>query len=524
MGRHSSRPDSSRGSDSGRPDRLGGPGEGDRETAGTRRAARSSRADSRPSARGGSRPAGRSSRDRSTAGQGPADEFDFEYSINNRRRAGSLEKAPVGLRVKLERKKARRKQVALISLVSVVGALLVGAVGGFAYLKYVENKMQKGMNSKTDLAIELEKAGPQEPYNLLILGYDKRHDETRYRSDTMLLARVDPVSKKVWLISLPRDYRVEIPGEGVAKLNAAYSIGEEELAIKTVEKLTGQTINHYMGVSFDGFASIVDGMGGVEIDVPVAINDPKADYTIDNSAAVVDAGLQTLDGKHALTFVRSRAYPDADFSRMKNQQAFFMAVADQVANKVSLAKLMKIVGTTMPYLRTDMSLIDLARTARDLKSAGSKNIYTATLPGAWRSPYIYPDEEAKAALLTKFEQGVPFVEVKDPEVTTDPAKVTVDVRNGTTQAGLAKQAAAVLKARGFVVGEVGNTANQSVYDTTTIVYKTDEAARDLVAKYLASGVKMVQSKGMYEYDSEILVIIGRDWDISKLPVAEVVTK
>lgn len=513
MGRHSSRPENRRRARTERDESDSrGSGRASADSTG-RRAARSSRAATRPGA------------DRTVSGAaGAGDDFNFDYSLQGRRRAGSLEKAPVGLRVKLDRQKARRRRIAVISLVSVLGLLVVGAVGGFAYMKYVENKIQKGMNSDEKLVLDLEKAGPQEPYNLLIMGYDKRRTEKQYRSDTMLLARVDPVQKKVWLISLPRDYRVEIPGHGVAKLNAAYSIGQEELAIKTIEKLTGQTINHYMGVSFQGFAAIVDAMGGVEVNVPTAINDPKADYTIDNSAAVIDAGKQVLDGKHALTFVRTRDFPDADFSRMKNQQAFFMAVADQVANNVSLAKLTGIVSATVPYLRTDMSLLDLMRTARDLKGAGSKNIYTTTLPGKWKSPYIYPDEEAKAAILAKFEAGEPFVAPTETETTVVPSSVTVTVRNGTTQAGLAKQAAAVLKARGFTVSEVGNTANQSVYDVTTVVYKESTAARDLVTKYLASGVKQVQSRGMYEYDTEILVIIGKDWDITKLPVAEVVAQ
>lgn len=510
MGRHSARPDNRR--------RLSA----DSEPA-PRRAARGSSASGRTPASaplsGSRRPAGR------------GENFDFDHTVAGprARRRGALESAPAGLRAELDRKKQRRRRIVLGSLIGAAAVIVAVAVGGFFYLRNMQQNMQQNIDTGEKLELELAKADPQEPYNLLIMGYDRRPGEKQYRSDTMLLARIDPIQQKVWLISLPRDYRVQIPGEGNAKLNAAYSLGQEQLTIETVEKLTGQKVNHYMGVTFDAFAATVDAIGGVEIDVPTKINDRKADYTKKKTASVVDAGLQTLDGAHALTFVRSRDYPTGDFQRMENQQAFFRALADQVAGKVSIAELPTMVAKVVPHLKTDMSLMDLLRTARDLKGAGSKNIYTATLPGKWVSPFIVPDEEGKADILAKFEAGEPFV---DPEVdeeaaeaaVTDPAKVTVTVWNGTTKAGVAKQAAAILKARGFTVSEVGNANNQTVHDLTTLVYKEDKSALALTAKYLQPTVKQVLNKGMYDYETEILLIIGDDWDLTKLPVVEVRTQ
>lgn len=458
------------------------------------------------------------------------------------RRRGSLETAPARLKAERDRRKRRNRRIALISGLGVLA--LIGAVvlGGIVYLKVLENGLQKGISKKAKLNLELTKADPQEPYNMLIMGFDKRKADTQYRTDTMILARVDPKLKKVWMLSLPRDYKVQIPGHGTGKLNSAYAYGEEKLAIKTIEKLTGQTINHFMAVNFTGFSKAVDAMGGVYVDVPSKINDPKADYSPGKKASKIDAGPQILDGAHALTFVRSRAYADADFSRMKSQQIFFKAVADQMASKVPASKLPSIVTSVVPYLATDMSLMTLLRTAQDLKGAGSKNIYTETLPGSWVSPYIQPDEEKKAAMLAKFEQGLPFKTPKKKAVAADgstadgstggqpakpaivPSAVKVTVRNGTTKAGVAKQASSVLKARGFSVGEVGNTANQSVYEKTLVIYKTSKESATLVAKYMPAGVTLVESRGMYSYDSEILLVIGKDWDIAKLPVADVKTQ
>ena len=440
-------------------------------------------------------------------------------------RAGAIEGAPEKMLSQLEQHKKRRKKIMVISALSALGLFLAAIAGIFVYLKALEGGMNRSLDGNDRLALQLERRPPGEPYNMLIMGFDKRKGETAFRSDTMILTRVNPKTQEVWMVSIPRDYRVEIPGKGTNKANAAYAFGKEALAIQTVERLTGQKINHFVGVTFSGFADVVDAMGGVEIDVPQKINDRKADYTSDKSASVIDAGKQVLDGDHALTFVRSRAYATGDFARMENQQLFFRAVADQAAKNVSIVQLPSLVGAIAPSIATDMSLLDMASLGRDLRAAGASRVYTATLPGTWKSPYVVPDEEGKAEILEKFVAGVPFDEEmpKDSESAMSPENVSVTVRNGTTRSGLAAQAASVLRARGFNVTEVGNTANQSVYDATLIVYKESPEAAESVGKYLPPGIKHVESRGMYSYDSEIMLVIGQDWDVSKLPVVNVNT-
>jgi len=452
---------------------------------------------------------------------------DLSYDSAASRKSGTLERAPQRLQNELQRRRHRTKKIMVGVGIGLMICVALAAAGGFAYWKYIENRLNKNITGTKKLNnLDLTKVGSQEPYNLLIMGYDKRKGDTQYRSDTMLLARVDPKKKKIWMISLPRDYRVEIPGYGTRKLNAAYSFGQEKLAISTVEALTGQKINHYMGVNFTGFKKIVEAMGGIEVDVPYKIDDPKADYTPGKTASVIDKGTQVLDGPHALTFVRTRAFPDADITRMKNQQIFFKAVADTAAHKLTVAQIPGLVTAAVPYMSTDMSLMDLIRTARDLKGAGSENMYTTSLPGAWVSPFLVPDEAKKAEILKKFEEGVPFDETAAESeakkvASLKPGDVKVTVRNGTTKVGVAKQAASVLTTRGFSVGEVGNTDVQNVYTKTMVIYKTSKASAQLVAKYLQPNVQIVQSRGMYTFKTETMVIIGKDWDVNKLPVTNV---
>lgn len=456
----------------------------------------------------------------------PLDDIrDLNYDSARARRAGSLERAPERLQGELKRRKHRGRRIAALVGIITAAVILIAIAGAAAYYFHLQNSVQKGMSKQKKLELNLAKVGEQDPYNLLIMGFDKRKGDAQYRSDTMLLARIDPKKKQVWLISLPRDYKTLVPGHGYGKLNSAYSFGQEKLAIETIENLTGQKINHFMGVDFKGFKAIIDAMGGIEVNVPSKIDDPKADYTRDKSASKIDKGLQTLDGDHALVFVRTRHFVDADFSRMKNQQLFFKALANK-AKKMSVTQVPGVVTSIVPYLSTDMSLMDLMRTARDLQGAGADNMFTATLPGTWVSPYIVPDEEKKAEILRKFEEGIPFegsAKKKSEADSLKPSQVTVTVRNGTTMVGVAKQASSVLKTRGFDVGEIGNTDQQNVYDKTMVVYKNKKSAANLVAKYLQPNVKIVQSRGMYAFDTETLVIIGKDWDIEKLPVTDVKT-
>lgn len=458
-------------------------------------------------------------------------------------RRSSLEAAPARMRMERDRRRQRAKRVAMTVTAVVVAAVVIAGVGLFAWAKNLESTMRRTVYKQETLDLDLKKAEPQKPFNLLLLGFDKRGKDTVYRSDTIILARIDPGSKQVWLLSIPRDTRVQIPGHGTRKVNEAFALGEEKLAIKTVEKFAGVRINHYMGLNFKGFHKAVDAMGGVWIDVPVAINDPEADATPGNRASRIDPGYQLLDGEHALTFVRTRhTFADQDFGRMRNQQAFFLAAADQIATRTSVGKIPKIVAAMAPYVSTDMSLMEMMRLAQVLQGSGSKRIHTETIGGQWRSPYVVTDEALKAELMAKFLAGEPFKTPAPAEegsataspsatattgaavvpVRKTPSQIKVTVRNGAGIAGCAKQASSVLKARGFKVIEVGN-AGQFVYDKTLIVFGSDRVAAEQVAKALPSGAKLVESRGLYSFDGDILVVVGKDWDISRVPVAPINT-
>ncbi len=141
------------------------------------------------------------------------------------------------------------------------------------------------------------------------------------RTDTILLVHIPGLgsSAPTTMVSIPRDSYVPIPGYGEDKINAAFALGGATLLAQTVEQATGLRIDHYAEVGFDGFAVVVDALGGVTMCPTEPISDPLAGLDL-------PAGCQKLDGRNALGYVRSRATPRADLDRMINQRQFMSAL------------------------------------------------------------------------------------------------------------------------------------------------------------------------------------------------------
>jgi len=151
------------------------------------------------------------------------------------------------------------------------------------------------------------------------------------RTDTILLVHVPAIgsSTPATMVSIPRDSYVPIPGYGEDKINAAFSEGGAGLLAQTVEQATGIRLDHYAEIGFDGFAVLVDAVGGVTMCPTEPISDPLAGIDL-------PAGCQKLDGRNALGFVRTRATPRADLDRMVNQRQFMEALMHRAASPAVL--------------------------------------------------------------------------------------------------------------------------------------------------------------------------------------------
>jgi LCP family protein required for cell wall assembly len=185
--------------------------------------------------------------------------------------------------------------------------------------------------------------------NWLIVGSDSRAglgaatqeqlatgDADGNRTDTMMLVHIGGFGGQTSLTSLPRDSIVPIPGHGRGRLNSAYSLGGPQLLVQTVEQNADIEIDHYAEIGFEGFAGMVDAIGGVNMCLDQAIDDPKAGIDL-------PAGCQELDGPQALGFVRTRAFPNADLQRVQNQRKFLSALVAKAASPTTLLNPFRIV-------------------------------------------------------------------------------------------------------------------------------------------------------------------------------------
>ncbi|MEU6643036.1 LCP family protein [Saccharomonospora sp. NPDC046836] len=257
--------------------------------------------------------------------------------------------------------------------------------------------------------------------NWLIVGSDSRAgldaeqqaqlntgDAGGQRTDTIMIAHIPDNDTAPTLLSLPRDSRVEIPGHGVSKINAAFAFGGAPLLAQTVEQATGLRIDHYAEIGFGGFANVVDAMGGVEMDIPEEMRDTK-------TGIVIPAGTQTLDGAQALGFVRMRyssATPRSDLDRIANQRKFIGAMVSQMASPSTLLNpfaVFPLLADAPDALTIDTNdhlhnLVGLAWAMRGISDGG---VVTTTMPITSASAEQW-DEEKSQQLFDALRNDTPI--------------------------------------------------------------------------------------------------------------------
>ena len=189
-------------------------------------------------------------------------------------------------------------------------------------------------------AISIHPWDGKQRFTILVLGIDKRPGDTGsgFSTDTIILVSIDPTTKSIGMLSIPRDLYVVIPGQSdMQRINSAYVLGElqqpgtgPKLAMQTVQNNFGVPVNSCVVISFDAVIGLIDAIGGVDIDVPVTIDDPEfPDMNYGFDPLYIPAGPTHMDGKLALKYARTR-HQDTDFDRASRQQQVLMAVRQKV--------------------------------------------------------------------------------------------------------------------------------------------------------------------------------------------------
>ncbi len=255
---------------------------------------------------------------------------------------------------------------------------------------------------------------PVNRLNVLLLGVDARPGEKDARTDSIILISIDRDTKKIAMVSIPRDTMVEIEGHGTNKINAANVFGGAELARQTVENLLGVEIPYYIKTNFNGFKEIIDTLGGVDIDVEKRMYYPSENINL-------KAGLQRLDGYNALGYVRFRHDALGDIGRTERQQKFLSALAKEMLRARTIIKAPVLVPKLMDAVETNLGVGDAILVARAASSLDSNNIVTATLPGTFYNykgiSYWKIDEAKSKVVLSELFDGIKLATITGPDET-----------------------------------------------------------------------------------------------------------
>ena len=402
---------------------------------------------------------------------------------------------------------------------------------------------------------EYEALKEQGKFNVLIMGED--NVEGSRRSDTILFAAINIRDRNIRILSLPRDTRVQIPNHGTQKLNHAFAYGGQELMIETVERYLGEPILYYVVVDYDSFPALIDIMGGVEIDVKKKMRYVDRAGKLDIN---IQPGLQVMDGKQALHFVRFRKDALGDIGRVQRQQQFIKAIIKKAYDPRIVIKIPELTAQMMKLFKTDMSATLAVQLAGFVQNElGRERIFFSTLHGEpaminrlsyWvgnvdsanaflsapvdtlisgdvsldkSSKYAgislayssAADESAEQSAKKREEQ----VKTSTPEINnTDIVKIaksiseSIAVLNGTGIASISQNAAVKLQKIGIDVAHTGN-AKHFDYQYTNIIYpinaskKAVESAK-LLGQLLHIPKNLIRPSKQAFY---ISLIVGHDY-------------
>lgn len=366
-----------------------------------------------------------------------------------------------------------------------------------------------------------------ERVNVLVLGIDRRPSEKcPCRTDTMMIATLDPKTSTAGLITLPRDLYVPIPTIGEARINQAHWYGElykypgsgPGLAKKTVEYNFGRTIHYYVLVDFAGFRKVIDTLGGIDIDVPKAINDPTyPDENFGYSPLVIPAGRIHMNGDLALKYARTR-HQDGDFGRSRRQIQVLMAIRDKALRLDILPKLPSLVQSMWGTIETDMKPTEVIALAQAGAKVKTENIKTGSVDQTMTVQFktstgaeVLWFDRAKVGQL--FDQIIPQTSTTaDLAVRVRQEAARITVLNGSPNPQLAERTAKFLQGQGFQIAAFGNADRFDYAKTVLIDYKGDKnATMTWLAQQFRVTPENIRRTPNANSDADIRVILGADW-------------
>lgn len=275
-------------------------------------------------------------------------------------------------------KKSRRPLPTIIGLLVTFAVMIAATWGAHAYFSL--HSALVSMNGNNGSTATSARIAAKKPISILVLGVDQglegRNDKGN--SDTIILVTVNPTTKKATMTSIPRDTLTEILGETsntsyyMFKVNSAYQFGGSSGSVKTVSAMLNVPINYYVEVNMKALESLVNALGGVDVNVPFSFSYDWCDFK---------KGKQHLDGRHAIAYARMRYDdPRGDYGRQMRQRQIIQAVVKKGLSVNGLVNYQKLLKVFAKYVKTNLTFGDMTSLAINYRSAAS-NISSGYIQG-----------------------------------------------------------------------------------------------------------------------------------------------
>lgn len=429
--------------------------------------------------------------------QAKSGESDADYARRTNRR-GYVEQI---------QSQARKRRLAVGAVLVVVIAAVAIFAGVSAYFAVSDSQLSLGdSNAKEALAAPAEGA----PYYVLCtaaLGTAVEPDDPT--GEAYQVVRIDEGSRTLTFVSVPPQIMVQLSDGQVHPLSDARAQGGDAELIDQVESLLGVEISHFASTDAAGLSRLVDLVGGVPVDVPGEVDDPRA------GISVLKQGQQTLDAAQSLTLLRASNFADGLATQAKNRAAFTVNLASRATSGEGLS-FPSIIGDGASAVSTDWSSGQLIALGDALKPLSDATVYASVVPGRLVEEdgtvsYEVSGEEL-TAMMEAVNAGSAPESAEGNVANVDRTAITVEVRNGSGIQGAAARCGELLTSAGYQVASVGNVDDGTTYPETLVIYKGEdhEIAAKAVVSDLSAG-RVVNGGDFYSFNTDVLVIIGQDW-------------
>lgn len=368
---------------------------------------------------------------------------------------------------------------------------------------------------------------------VLLLGIDERSQETGpFRTDTMMLVTLDPVTLQAGALSIPRDLWVPIPGYNDGRINTAHFLGDlykypgggPALAKATVEYNLGVPVDYYVRINFQGFVKLVDLIGGVDVYVEKVIDDPTyPDYNYGYDPLHIEPGWHHFDGEMALKYARTR-HGSSDFDRARRQQQVLTAILERITSLDLLPQLAKnapeILNTLQNSVQTDLATDQIMALAALAVKVDRQTIHFGVIDQTCTQPWVTPEGAQVLVPLRDrmrevrdyvFSSGTSATPGATEAPTPTPETASVVVLNGTPRSGLAVGVSQYLQAQGITIAGYNNADRQDYATSMIILYKDKPATGNRLVTLLKLSESAIVRGNDPNVAYDVVVVLGSDY-------------